>query len=378
MLLKNARILDENFCLQQADVAVENGRIAAVAPNLDAADTLPLSGYLLAPGFVDIHIHGRGGADTCDGTTQSLADMAGLLPKCGVTAFCPTTMTVPEAEIERSLNAVRLCMEQPPAGAHILGANLEGPYISPKRIGAQKESCIQLPDADRFLSLYHRTGKVIRLVDIAPEQPGGLEFIEKVKSCCTVSLAHSAADYAQATQAFSQGIKHVTHLFNAMTGLHHREPGAVGAVFDAPDVTAELICDGFHIHPAVLRTAFRLLGEKRTVIISDSMRAAGLGNGTYDLGGQDVFVTDGHALLQDGSIAGSTTNLAAEVRNLVSYGIPLEQVIRSATLNPAREVGADRECGSILPGKRADFTVLNSSLQVVLTIVDGKIVYKAE
>jgi N-acetylglucosamine-6-phosphate deacetylase len=377
MLMKNVRIFDGQFCLRRADVLVEGDTITAVENHLPGEETLQLGDCLLAPGFVDTHIHGCAGADTCDGTVQALSVMAKTLPKFGVTSFCPTTMTIPEKEIRRALNAVRKCMAKPPEGARILGANMEGPYISPEQIGAQKKECIRTPDAERFLELYHSTGEVVRMVDIAPEQPGAEKFIHQAGQFCTVSLAHSVADYEQAQQAFTAGIRHVTHLFNAMTGLHHRKPGAVGAVLDSSDVSAELICDGFHIHPAVLRMAFRALGAQRTVIISDSMRAAGLGDGTFDLGGQDVFVQGGHALLKDGTIAGSTTNLAQEVQNLYSFGVPLEQIIRSATSNPAREIGMGNCVGSIEVGKKADFTVLDQNLHVVMTIVGGRIVYQA-
>lgn len=377
MILKNGEIFDRNFDVRKADISAENGKIAEIAPEIDGKETLDVSGCLVAPGFVDIHIHGCDGADTCDGTRESISQMAQHLVQNGVTSFCPTTMTVPLVSIRRAVLAAKDCMDNPPEGAAVRGVNMEGPYISPKRIGAQKSENIRRPDALEFRRLYEETGRIIKLVDIAPEVEGAGDFIEQVSKYCKVSLAHSMADYDGATRAFAHGINHVTHLFNAMTGLKHRAPGAVGAVFDSETVRAEIICDGFHIHPAVLRTAFRILGEDRTIIISDSMRAAGLADGDYDLGGQTVHVHGERALLSDGTIAGSTSNLGAEVKNLVGFGVPVRQVIKSATINPAREIGADREIGSIEIGKSADFTVLNPDFSIRLVIVHGKMAYQA-
>ncbi|HEX3017795.1 MAG TPA: amidohydrolase family protein, partial [Caproicibacter sp.] len=202
---------------------------------------------------------------------------------------------------------------------------------------------------------------------------GAEDFIRHVSQYCRVSLAHTDADYEQAKASFDWGITHVTHLFNAMNGLNHRAPGAVGAVMDDERVRAEIICDGFHIHPAVLRTVFKELGEDRTVVISDSMRAAGLPDGVSELGGQTVYVKDGRARLADGTIAGSTTNLAQEVKNLISFGVPARQVIKSVTINPAKEIGADMEIGSIKTGKQADLVVMDNSFNIKLVIAKGKV-----
>ena len=373
MILKNAELFNRDFDLVHADVRVEGDKISAVGQELSGGDALDLTGCIVSPGFVDIHIHGRAGADTCDGTREALEKIASSLIQQGVTSFCPTTMTVSLPEIRTALAAARDCMEHPPTGASVIGVNMEGPYISPHRKGAQSEEFVRRPDAAEFQKIFDECGGIVKFVDLAPERDGADDFIRSVKDYCCVSVAHTEAGYEQAKRAFSLGAAHVTHLFNAMTGLNHREPGVVGAVFDDASVSAEIICDGFHIHPAVLRTAFRQLGETRTVVISDSMRAAGLPDGVSELGGQTVYVKDGRARLEDGTIAGSTTNLYDEMRNLVRFGIPLRQVFRSVTINPAREARADGKIGSIAPGKFADLNVFDDKWNLKMVLAKGKI-----
>ena len=231
-------------------------------------------------------------------------------------------------------------------GAYIHGINMEGPYISFEKKGAQNGDYVRNPDVTEFKKLNDICN--VSLVDIAPEVEGSLEFAGEISKMCTVSAAHTSANYNQAIEGFENGISHATHLFNAMTALTSREPGVVGAVFDNDKVTAELICDGFHISPATLRIAFKILGEDRTVVVSDSMKAAGAVDGDYDLGGQTVYVRGGKALLKDGTIAASTTNIFDEFKNLLSFGVDEKQALKSCTINPAKVVGKDKETGSIL------------------------------
>ena len=377
MLLKNAEILNRDFQWERSDLAVQDGRIAAIGTDLgEAAETLDLSGRRIVPGFVDIHIHGCAGSDTCDATPDALAAMAGYLITKGVTSFCPTTMTISHDGILAALKNAQACMENPPAGAAIRGVNMEGPYIAESRKGAQKAEFVRRPDWREFMELNDACGGIVRLVALAPECDGAEEFIRHVKGICTISLAHTDADYETASRSFALGVSHATHLFNAMTGMNHRAPGAVGAVLSHPDVRAEIICDGFHIHPAVLKIAFQVLGDDRAVIISDSIRSAGLPDGVSELGGQTVYVQDGQARLADGTIAGSTTNLLDEARNLISYGIPPERVFRSASLNPAKEIGCEKEIGSIEPGKSADLVVLTPDWDLELVIARGEKSYQ--
>ena len=369
MLLIHANYLDGDFQLVQGDIEIQEGRILRVGKDLPRREedlAVDCEGsYTIVPGFVDVHIHGCGGADTCDGTREALETMARFLLERGVTSFCPTTMTTGRETIERALLAAKDMMEHPlEDGARVVGVNMEGPFIAKEKKGAQKEEDILSPDFELFRHFYDLSGGIVRLVDIAPEQPGGYAFAEKASQLCTVSIAHTTADYDQAKAAFDKGVTHATHLFNAMSGLHHRKPGVVGAVFDDSRVRGELICDGFHIHPAVLRAAFRLLGD-RALIVSDSMRANGMPEGeAFDLGGQMVTVHQGKALLPDGTIAGSVTNLHQEIKNLVSFGVPFEQAVKAATLLPARAIGLDGEIGSIAPGKRADLVVLDENLDI--------------
>ena len=369
MLLIHAKYLDEDFRLVQGDIEIEDGKILRVGKDLPRKEedlAVDCAGsYTVVPGFVDVHIHGCAGADTCDATREALEAMAAFLLAHGVTSFCPTTMTTSRETIQAALLAAKDMMDHPmEGGARVVGVNMEGPFIAKERKGAQKEEDILPPDFPLFQRFYEESGGIVRLVDVAPEQPGGLDFVEKASQLCTVSIAHTTADYDQAKAAFDKGVTHATHLFNAMSGLHHRKPGVVGAVFDDSRVRGELICDGFHIHPAVLRAAFRLLGD-RALIVSDSMRANGMPEGeAFDLGGQMVTVHQGKALLPDGTIAGSVTNLHQEIKNLVSFGVPFEQAVKAATLIPARAIGLDGEIGSIALGKRADLVVLDENLDI--------------
>ncbi len=376
MLLKNAKVVDGSFETIAADLVVSGETIERIcAPGAANDETAyDLTGCTILPGFIDMHIHGCAGADTGDATPEALEAMSALLAKEGITSFCPTTMTLPEEEIARILANVKACMEKGLPGAYPQGVNMEGPFIAMSKKGAQNGDYVRNPDPVEFKRLFDGCGGIIKVVDIAAECEGGDEFIQEVSPYCTVSLAHTNANYEQAKHAFELGITQVTHMFNAMSGLTHRAPGVVGAVMDSDSVRAELICDGFHINPAVLRIAFRALGEDRTMIISDSMKAAGCPDGDYELGGQPVYVRDGKALLADGTIAASTSNVYQEFKNVLSYGIPFRQAVKSATINPARQIGVDKVTGSIEEGKRADLLVLDENLDIRMVVIKGKVV----
>lgn len=363
----NVNLLNEDFKFVKADIEIENGRIKQICDKIafTADETVvDCEGYRMIPGFVDVHIHGCAGTDTMDATRESMENMTKYLITKGVTSFCPTTMTAPKEDIIAAVKNVRDCMVHPCEGTSIVGVNMEGPFIAPKRKGAQKADHIVHPDFDFFKEVYEASEGIIKLVDVAPEEDKNGEFIAQAKKFCTVSIAHTMTNYEGTKQAIEQGVTHITHLYNAMTGFTHREPGVVGAVFDDERVRAEIICDGHHIHPAVLRTTFKLLKD-RAIVVSDAMRAAGLPEGeAYDLGGQDVTVRNELATLQDGTIAGSVTNMHDEVKNLVKFGISLEEAVKAATLTPAKAIGMENEIGSISVGKKADLLLLDEHLEI--------------
>lgn len=373
MLLKNAAVYNENFDVVQQNITVTGSKITAVDNTADGDGVLDLAGYTVLPGLIDIHIHGCAGHDTNEATPEALEAMSQCLVQRGVTSFCPTSMTLPADELQTIFRNVAACRETV-GGAYIHGVNMEGPYIAMSKKGAQNGAYVRNPDFEEFKRLYDDCGGIIKVVDIAPECDGAQAFVEQVQPICPVSIAHTAAGYEEACAAIDWGVRHVTHLYNAQSGLTHRSPGVVGAVFDkarACGVRAELICDGFHIHPAALRIAFSQLGEDNSVIISDSMCAAGHVDGEYDLGGQTVYVRDGKALLADGTIAASTSNVYEELKNVIRFGIPVKQAVKSATINPARAIRVEKETGSIAPGKAADLLVVDDDFNIVMVIVKG-------
>ena len=374
MILKNAEVFNGDFEKIRADVKIDGEKISKIG-NFSSEDGLDLTGLVGMPGLIDMHIHGCGGADTGDATPEALETMSQTLVKNGVTSFCPASMTLSFEELTKIFANID-AMKDKVGGAYIHGANMEGPYIAMSKKGAQNPLYVRNPDKEEFKKLYEGCNGAIRVVDIAPECDGGDEFIKEIQPICPVSIAHTDAGYDEAVHAIELGVRHITHLFNAQSGLHHRKPGVVGAAFDvgrANGVRAELICDGFHIHPATLRIAFREMGEDGTVIISDSMKAAGCPDGDYDLGGQPVYVRDGKALLADGTIAASTSNVYKELKNVISFGIPEKQAVKSATINPAKAIRVDDKTGSIEEGKLADILVVDKDYNIKLVIVKGEI-----
>lgn len=377
MILTNALVCDDNFRLTESNLRVEGERIVGLCSDDGTnEERVDLRGCTILPGFIDIHIHGAAGADICDGTPESLRTVSGYLATQGVTRFCPTTMTTSCLELEHIIHNISDCMSKGMPGAEIHGIHLEGPFLSAEKCGVQNEQYILDPDIDYFKRLNESFPNVIRIVDIAPEKSGAMRFIDVASQICPVSVSHSSADYCTVTEAIQHGLIHASHLFNAMTPINHRSPGAVMAIFDNDRVTAELICDGIHLHPSVIRMAFTLLGRDRTIIVSDSMRAAGMPDGEYYLGGKKVLVYDKRTSYANGRLAGSTTSVIEEIRNLLRYGIPYDHAIRSATINPARRLEIDHLTGSIERGKFADLAVLDPRMQVIMTMVRGRIVHR--
>ena len=370
MLFKNANVfIDGQF--QHGSFRVEDGRFTEILTSVPTEDGIDLENRYVIPGLVDVHNHGNSGADFSDGDYDGLVKMARYLAQNGVTSFAPASMTLPYDVLEAAYKtAVQLRNSQPDGCARLMGIQMEGPFFSEKKKGAQNGAYLKNPDYEAFQHLYDVSEGLIRIADVAAELPGAAEFTEKASKLCTVSIAHTDCTYEEACAVFDAGASHLTHLYNAMPGIHHRKPGPIGAGSERGNVIAELICDGQHIHPSAVRMAFKLF-PGRICLISDALRCCGMPDGQYTLGGQDVFLKDSIARLADGTIAGSATNLYDCMRKAVEFGIPKEQAILSATLIPAKELDREAEIGSISPGRLADFVVCDAALNRLGVYLSG-------
>ena len=340
------------------------------------AEIIDAGGNYVSPGFIDMHIHGYLGADTSDGDPAGVRTMAEGILKNGVTSFLPTTMTVSAEEINAALGSVRSVKDESEGwnGARILGVNLEGPYINPKKKGAQAEEHIKKPDA----AFIKKNADIIRIATIAPEMDENCAAIREITADTDVrvSIGHTDATYEQAIEGIEAGATHITHLFNAQTPLHHRKPGVVGAGLKC-DVSCELIADTFHVHPGLFGLVYSIKKDK-LVLITDCTRAGGMPDGEYSLGGQKTFVKGIQCLLEDGTIAGSVLKMNHAVRNLRDHaGISVAEAVACASLNPAKALGADGDCGSLESGKRADIIVFDENVEIKKAIIAGEVRYGA-
>ena len=371
MLYKNAYVFDEKKSFIFGGFTVENDSFSSVFAGECDAEGVDLRGSYVIPGLVDIHTHGNSGADFSDGDVNGLRKMAGYLAKNGITSFAPTSMTLPYETLAKAFNTATIVnAERPGNCARVMGIHMEGPFFSEKKKGAQNAAYLKLPDYEAFSQLYNGCKGLLRIVDVAPELPGAVDFTRSAKELCTVSVAHTDSDYEHARDVFTAGASHLTHLFNAMPPIHHRNPGVIGAASEQENVAAELICDGLHVHPSSVRMAFKLF-PGRICLISDALRCCGMPNGAYELGGQTVYLDGRIARLEDGTIAGSASNLFDCLHNAIAFGVPRDEAILAATSRPAREIGRENEIGSITVGKYADFLVCSEQLELKQVYLGG-------
>jgi len=376
----NGRIITEKEMLE-GKVLLYDIKIDAIIEKeqLDLYRDLEIidaKGQYVSPGLIDIHIHGVENHDVMDGTIQGLKEMSKSLSKYGVTAFLPTTMTMDKENIYKVFESIKELINLPLQGAKILGIHMEGPFINKKYKGAQNEAFIISP----FYEFIENYIDIIKILTLSPETDQKGTFIEKMKQHPEVvlSIGHSNANYEEAMAAIDNGVRHATHTFNAMRPFNHREPGVVGAIFNR-DVTCELIADKIHVHPANFQLLMNIKGFSKVVLVSDSMRGAGMKEGQYYLGGQLVNVSQGIGRLQDGTMAGSVLTLNKALKNILeNTNLTIYEVVNMASMNPARVIGVSDSKGSIEVGKDADFTIFDSEFDIQNTIVEGKSIYKAQ
>lgn len=369
MIIENGLVFDGTAFVKK-NIFTEGERFSEATSDDVAFNAANL--YVL-PGLTDIHFHGAAGCDFCDGTEESIQKIADYEACFGVLSVCPATMTLSEERLKTILEAAANHKNE--KGADLVGVNLEGPFISEKKIGAQNEKYLLNPDISVFYRLDSIKKGLIKLVDVAPELNGCSEFINKIKESVKVSLAHTDIDYDGAIKAFDEGASHMTHMFNAMNGISHRNPGPIIAAKEK-NATVELICDGVHVHPAVVRMTFEMFGSDKVVLVSDSMEATGLGNGEFSLGGKAVCVSGNKAFLKEkeGVIAGSVTNLFDCMKKAIEFGVPKEKAVMASTINPAKAIGIDKDYGSIDVGKYANMVIVDENFNIMKVIRRGKYV----
>ncbi len=375
--IRNGKIITPQTILHDQALIINEQTIEGLGSDSSSPNTsvIDAQGCYVVPGFIDVHVHGGDGHDTMDATPAAIHGMAAFYAKHGVTSYYPTTMTMPAPAIQAALENVEKC-PQPSKGAQHLGVHVEGPYLNLQYKGAQPPEYFRPPIPAEY-GQWLETG-VCKLITVAPEIAGSLEMIQELTAQgVEFAIGHSAATYDEAVKGFDAGVRQVTHVFNGMVGLHHREPGALAAILTDDRVDAQLIADGIHVHPAMIRMLIRAKGAEHVILITDAIQAAGLSDGDYSLGGQAVTVKDGIARIANGSLAGSTLTMDKAIRNMVSFtDLPLQKIIAMASAVPARAMRLSNK-GKLAAGCDADIVLLNRELEVMLTIIGGKIVYQS-
>ena len=371
MKITGALVFGEDRKFHEKDLYVKDELITD--SGAEGEEVIDASGCVAIPGLIDIHFHGAMGEDVCDGNAEAFEKIAAYEVSRGVTAMCPATLTLPVDDLKHVLSlGAEFAAKGNSKLSDLVGFNMEGPFISPVKKGAQNAEFIRKCDPGIVDEFYEASKGLLKIIGLAPEEnPEFEKYIEAVSDKVVVSLAHTNSDYDTAMKAFKAGACHAVHLYNAMTGMSHREPGVVGAVFDSKHVTAELICDGIHIHPAAVRATFEMMGPERMILISDSMRSTGMPDGEYDLGGLAAIKKGREVRLKDGgAIAGSGTDLMDCLRTVVlDMGLPLEIAVAAATINPARRIGISDKYGSLEPGRLADIVLLDKTTLTIKRIL---------
>ena len=371
MLIKNAFVYTPHHTFEKGSILIREGRIVPFGTPEEGEEVLDAEGLYALPGLVDIHFHGAMGKDFCDGTEEAIQTLADFEASKGVLAICPATMTFSEEILNGVMDAA--AAHKNGKGADLVGINMEGPFISPKKVGAQNPEYVHTADIEMFRRLQKRANGLIKLVDVAPEEPGALDFIRACRDEVRISIAHTCTDYDTAIAAFEAGATHMTHLYNAMPGITHRAPGPIIAALEK-GAEVELITDNVHIHPAMVRFTFRTFGDDHMILIADSMMACGLPDGQYSLGGQAVTVEGRRATLteQPGTIAGSATCLYDCMKVAVrEMNVPLESAVRAASENPARSIGIDADYGSLAAGRYGNVILADADLNIQAVIQKG-------
>ena len=381
MIIKNGIIFSEHGTFIPGNLTVQNEIISnidysnnPITTNTDDDILIDATDCYVIPGLTDMHFHGCLGYDFCDASTQALDAITTYELSNGITTITPATMTLSKERLAKIIKTAVDYGKSPYHKSSIIGFYLEGPFLSYEKKGAQNPNFLKAPDIPFFQQLQSIAKGNIKVVAIAPEQENAMAFIKAMHDKVILSLAHTNCNYITALQAIENGARQVTHLYNAMPGLHHRAPGVIGAAFDSKCCNVELICDGIHVDPCMIRLTFQLFGDDRIIFISDSMSAAGMSDGEYSLGNQKVIVKNSIALLEDGTIAGSTTNLYQCMCNAIQMGIPKESAIKAACVNPIKALGQYDSYGSISVGKQANLLIVTKDFQRKAIIKDGQLV----